>query len=133
MTQMKTLFSSILVSALLAGTMLAASIDGKWKATSEAKSKNGKSATITTVFELKSDGATLSGTVTTGRGRKDVTMEIKDGKIEGDRFSFTTVQQNKKKGEIKVQWSGSLAGEELKGTSTMGGKRKGTEFTAKRM
>ncbi|MBL8219300.1 MAG: hypothetical protein JNL62_08715 [Bryobacterales bacterium] len=130
---MKTLFSSILVSALLAGTMLAASIDGKWKATSEAKSKKGKSATITTIFDLKSDGAALSGTVTTGKGRRDVTMDIKDGKIEGDRFSFTTVQQNKKKGEIKIQWSGSLAGEELKGTSTTGGKRKGTEFTAKKM
>ncbi|MBL8175951.1 MAG: hypothetical protein JNK48_14840 [Bryobacterales bacterium] len=130
---MKTLFSSILVSALLAGSMLAASIDGKWKATSEAKSKKGKSATITTVFDLKSDGSALSGTVTTGKGRRDVTMDIKDGKIEGDRFTFTTVQQNKKKGEVKMQWSGSLAGEELKGSSSTGGKRKGTEFTAKRM
>lgn len=60
-------------------------------------------------------------------------MDIKDGKIEGDRFSFTTVQQNKKKGEIKVQWSGSVSGEELKGTSAAGGKRKGTEVSAKRM
>lgn len=130
---MKTLFSSILVSVLLAGTMLAASIDGKWKATSESKSKKGKSATITTIFELKADGSTLTGSVTTGRGRRDVTMTIKDGKIEGDRFTFTTVQQNKKKGEVKVEWSGSLTGDELKGTSTLGGKRKGTEFTAKRM
>ncbi len=130
---MKTLFSSILVSVLLAGTMLAASIDGKWKATSESKSKKGKSATITTIFELKADGSTLTGSVTTGRGRRDVTMTIKDGKIEGDRFTFTTVQQNKKKGEVKVEWSGSVTGDELKGTSTLGGKRKGTEFTAKRM
>lgn len=130
---MKTLFSSILVSALLAGTMLAASIDGKWKATSEAKSKKGKTATVTTIFDLKADGSTLTGSVTTGRGRRDVTMTIKDGKIEGDRFSFTTVQQNKKKGEVKIEWSGSVTGDELKGTSTMGGKRKGTEFTAKRM
>jgi hypothetical protein len=130
---MKTLFSSILVSALLAGTMLAASIDGKWKATSEAKGKNGKTATVTTIFDLKADGSTLTGSVTTGRGRRDVTMTIKDGKIEGDRFSFTTVQQNKKKGEVKIEWSGSVTGDELKGTSTMGGKRKGTEFTAKRM
>ncbi|MBS1824797.1 MAG: hypothetical protein JST93_05720 [Acidobacteria bacterium] len=130
---MKTLFSSILVSALLAGSMFAATIDGKWKATSEAKSKKGKSATITTVFDLKSDGGTLTGSVTTGKGRRDVTMDIKDGKLEGDRFSFTTVQQNKKKGEIKIQWSGSVNGEELKGTSAAGGKRKGVEFTAKRM
>ena len=130
---MKTLFSSILVSALLAGTLLAGAIDGKWKSTTEAKSKKGKSATITTVFDLKSDGSTLSGTVTTGRGRRDVTMDIKDGKLEGDKFTFTTVQQNKKKGEVKMEWNGSLSGEELKGSSTLGGKKKGVEFTAKRM
>ena len=130
---MKSLFSTILVSALFAGTMLAATIDGKWKATTEAKGKNGKSSTVTTVFDLKSDGDKLTGTVTTGRGRRDVTMDIKDGKIEGDRFSFTTIQQNKKKGEVKLQWNGTVSGEELKGSSAPNGKRKGKEFSAKRM
>jgi hypothetical protein len=130
---MKVLFSSILATALLAGTLLAGTIDGKWKAEAEAKSKKGKSATITTVFDLKSDGGKLTGTVTTGRGRKDVTMDIKGGKIEGDSFQFTTVQTNKKKGEVKMEWNGSLSGDELKGTSKLGGKRRGTEFTAKRM
>lgn len=130
---MKTLFSSILVAALLAGTLVAAAVDGKWQSVSESKNKKGKTATVTTVFDLKADGDKLSGTVTTGRGRRNVTMDIKDGKIEGSQFHFTTIQTNRKKGEVKVEWSGSVNGDEIKGTSRPGGKRKGTEFTAKRM
>jgi hypothetical protein len=129
---MKTLLSLIAMSLLAVG-LFAASIDGKWKVETTMPQGRGKGGgrTFTTILDLKSDGAKLAGTVTIQAPGGDRTTEIQDGKIDGDKFSFTTVQQTRQ-GEMKVMWEGTLSGDELKGTRKREGGGRGLEFTAKR-
>ena len=114
----------------------AASIDGKWVAEVKGKAnkKKGGGEQITTItFDLKSSGSALTGTVEGGGGRKAGAMQIADGKIDGDSFSFTTVQRGRKgKADQKSTWKGTLQGDELRGDRSRDGARRGTPFTAKR-
>lgn len=116
--------------------LYAASIDGKWEAEikSKAGKKKGGGEQISTVtFDLKSSGSALTGTVEGGGGRKAGAMQITDGKIDGDSFSFTTVQRGRKgKADQKSNWKGTLQGDELRGDRSRDGARRGTPFTAKR-
>ncbi len=117
--------------ALTAG---AAAIDGKWVA--EMKIPAGKKAgaseqTITTVLDLKSSGSTLTGSVTTKAGRRDREVQIQDGKIEGNSFSFVTVMPGKK-GDQKLVWKGTVEGDTLKGTRGREDQKRGLPFTAKK-
>ena len=112
----------------------AASIDGKWVA--EVRSKAGKKqgggeqiAKFT--LDLKSSDGKLTGTISSPGRRRDRTMTITDGKIDGDAISFTTIQKSKK-AERKLLWRGTLRGDELTGTRGREGARRGESFTAKR-
>ena len=112
----------------------AAPIDGKWVAKLErraGKKKGGGTTAVELTFNLKSDGDRLTGTVSRGTGRRAPTQTIDNGKIQGNRFSFTTVQRNKK-GDRKLVWEGAVQGDELKGTRAAEGRRRGADFTAKR-
>ena len=44
-------------------------------------------------------------------------MAIQEGKIDGDGFTFSTVQHTKK-GDVKVTWQGTLEGEQISGRRT---------------
>ncbi len=99
---------------LLSGIALAASIDGKWVAERKME-RDGQTFTIVQTFDLKSDGAKLSGTLTMQFGDMEPrTIEIQNGKIEGDKFSFTTVMSTPN-GEFKSTYSGTVEGDTLKG------------------
>jgi len=110
---------------------LAASLEGKWLARIERKDAAKGVVTVEFTLDLKVDGNKLTGTVTGGAGRRPISMTIENGKVEGDRFSFTTVQKGRK-GEQKFLWEGTISGDELKGTRTTEGRRRGNPFTAKR-
>jgi len=127
-------FSILALCCALALVAWAAPIDGQWVAKMEmraGKKKGGGTTTVELTFNLKSDGDRLTGTVSGGAGRRAPTQTIENGKIEGDRFSFTTVQRNKK-GDRKFVWEGAVQGDELKGTRAAEGRRRGIDFTAKR-
>ena len=64
-----------------AATAMAADVTGNW--TAEMKSPDGNSMQIT--FTFKQDGAKLTGTV---QGPMGDPMELSNGKIDGDKFSF---------------------------------------------
>src|SRR5262249_45199849 len=96
-------------------TLLAASIDGKW--TSETKFGE---RTIQNTFNLKSDGGALTGTMEMSAGGQSRSTDIKDGKIDGDKFKFTTVQRGKQ-GERTIVYEGTVDGDELKGTMKVEG------------
>jgi hypothetical protein len=119
------IFGSILVCLLLlAGLLLAAAIDGKWVVERKVE-RGGESFTITQTFDLKSDGSKLTGTVTTVFGQREpFTAEIRDGKVEGNKFSFVTVMSTPN-GEFKSSYEGTVEGDMLKGTVTPG--REGAE------
>ena len=78
----------ILCAASLAAT--AAGIDGKWV----GESKSGEN-TIQQTLTLKSDGGALTGTVETSFNGNSRSTDIKDGKVDGNKFSFSMVQRGK--------------------------------------
>jgi hypothetical protein len=67
--------------ALGASTAWAADVTGTW--TAEAKAPDGSTFQLT--FTFKQDGAKLTGTV---QGPMGDPMEITNGKIDGDKFTF---------------------------------------------
>lgn len=113
-----------LLSLLLALTMAAAAADvtGKWVA--QVAGRNGQTREQT--FNLKADGATLTGTVS---GRQSDTA-ITDGKIDGDKISFA-VKMERNGNTTEQKYSGTVSGDELK-MKREGGAGAATEFTAKR-
>jgi hypothetical protein len=121
---MKRIYSAIVMS-LMAATLWAAPIDGKWRAETKRADRM-----IATTFDLKAADGKLTGTVSMGRGKRDKSIEIQNGKIDGDRFSFTTLHKTKK-GERSITWQGAVSGDELKGTTGRG--KRAIEFTAKRV
>jgi len=116
--------TAILCAASL--TAFAASIDGKW--TSETKFGE---RTIQNTFNLKSDGGTLTGTIESSAGGQSRSTDIKDGKLDGDKFKFSAVQRGKQ-GERTVVYEGTVEGNELKGTIKPEGMDQGRPFTAKK-
>jgi len=107
-------------------TAFAAGIDGKW--TSETKFGE---RTIQNTFNLKSDGSTLTGTIESSAGGQSRSTDIKDGKLDGDKFKFSAVQRGKQ-GERTVVYEGNVEGNELKGTIKPEGMDQGRPFTAKK-
>jgi hypothetical protein len=113
---------SILVAALmvLAGMALAQGINGKFL--SERKmERDGQAFVIKQVYDLKTEGGKLTGTVAMSFGDMEPrSSEIKDGKVDGNKFTFTTVMQGPN-GEMKVVYTGTLEGDTLKGASAREG------------
>lgn len=127
---MKLFLSVFACLALLAGLCFAGPLDGKW--ISERKiDRNGEEMTIKQTFDLKTDGAKLSGTLTMVFGSMEPPpAEIKDGKIDGNKFSFKTVMSTPN-GDFTTIYEGTIDGDTLKGTAAREG-GEGRPFEAKR-
>jgi len=114
----------ILFLLLGAAVAFAADVNGKWVA--QVPGRGGQTREVT--FNLKADGSSLTGSVTTMRGD----APISDGKIDGDNISFTqTLEFNGN--EVKLLYKGKVSGDEIKFTREReGGQGRVAEFTAKR-
>ena len=115
-------FAGIAVLALLSVPAWAADVAGKWTAQAQ-----GADITIT----LKVDGTALTGTLDNSMAGP---TDIKDGKIEGDTVSFYVVRKINEN-DMKITWTGKVAGDEIKFTrKTEGGMGGGNpeEIVAKR-
>ena len=66
---------------LLAGSCLAADVDGKWSGT-----MNTPNGDFPVGFTFKADGATLNGSTS---GPDGMEIKIADGKVNGDKISFS--------------------------------------------
>jgi hypothetical protein len=93
------------VLALATGVAFAADITGKW--TGEMSGPDGGAMSIT--FTFKQDGAKLTGTA---EGPQGDPLQIKDGKVEGDRISFT-VSFDAGGGDMKIVHEGTIKGDEI--------------------
>jgi len=125
---------SLLLFLLTSSLAFAAAIDGTWTAEMKMKANKksgGQERIVELKFDLKSDGDKATGTVLSGIGKHAATLKIVDGKLDGNHFSFTTVQTTKK-GEQKLTWSGTVEGDKLQGTRSRAGGKRGQSFTAKR-
>ena len=112
-------------------SLLAADLTGKWVA--EQPGRNGGPPRQTT-FDLKQDGGKLTGTMTGGMGRgggggAPAAIEITDGKVDGDKVSFT-IKRETPNGPMEMKYNGTVSGDELKLKFTMMDQER--EITAKR-
>lgn len=119
-----------ILTIALAGAfaLISANIDGKWVGEIETKNKK-RAGKQNITLDLKSDGSTLTGNVSAGRRGRG--SEIQNGKLDGDKFSFTTVQKGKQR-EQKLNWTGTMAGSELKIERSREGAKRAQSFTAKK-
>lgn len=123
-------FRKVAACLLLLASAALAAIDGKWVAERKME-RDGQSFTIIQTFDLKSDGSKLTGTLTMQFGDMEPrTVEIKDGKLEGDKFSFTTTMSTPN-GDFKTTYTGTVEGDTLKGNSEREGGQS-RPFEAKR-
>jgi hypothetical protein len=60
---------------------------------------------------LKVDGSKLTGTIV--NPQMPGTIEIKNGKMEGDKISFDYVRQMNGQ-DLKILWTGTISGDEIK-------------------
>ena len=95
--------------ALVSMVAFAASVDGKW--TSEAMGKGGPQT-----YTFKSSGTTLTGTVEGGRGGS---VEITNGKIDGDNISFDVVREMRGN-SMTMKYTGTVSGNTMKLSVDMG-------------
>jgi hypothetical protein len=98
---------AIALAAVLALTAFAADPTGKW--TAQFPGRDGQ--TMTSNLTLKADGATLTGTISGRQGDNP----ISEGKISGDDISFVVVR-NMGDQQMKMQYKGTVAGDEIKMT-----------------
>jgi hypothetical protein len=110
-----------LAALLVAGVASAADIDGSWAGMvgqSEIK------------FTFKAEGEKLTGTL--DNAAQAGVMEIKEGKIKGSDVSFHVVR-TLNNAETKVEWTGKIAGDELKLQRAAVGGNAAAEVVAKRV
>lgn len=108
------------IALAAAFSLLAADVSGKWVA--EQPGRNGGPPRQTT-FTLKAEGAKLTGTMTGGMGRggaAPTAIEITDGKVDGDKVSFT-VKRETPNGTMETKYNGTVSGDELNLKFTMQG------------
>jgi hypothetical protein len=87
----------------------AADVTGKWTA-----QVPGRQGTTETTFNFKVEGNKVTGTVVSQQGD----MPISDGKIEGDTLTFTVVREFNGN-QMKLNYKGTVAGDEIKFTREM--------------
>ena len=116
---------TLLTLAALSLSALAADVTGTWKA--EFDTQRGLQKYT---FNLKQDGANVTGKANVERDGEKRDAEFKDGKVEGDTVTFVEplkIQDN----EINITYTGKISGNEIKFTRKVGDFGS-TEATAKR-
>lgn len=104
--------SILLVLLCLAGSCLAADVDGKWSGT---LSMQGSDFPVS--FTFKADGAALTGSTT---GPDGAEIKIADGKVDGNNLSFT-VSFDFGGNPLTINYKGVLSGQEIKLTMDIQG------------
>jgi hypothetical protein len=115
----RTILSIIAVFAT--GVAAAADVDGKWA---------GMVGQSEITFTFKADGEKLTGTL--DNAAQAGVMEIKDGKIKGSDITFHVVR-TLNNAETKVEWTGKLAGDEIKLQRAAVGGNAAADVVAKRV
>jgi opacity protein-like surface antigen len=109
--------------AILVAVVQAADVTGKW--TGAVPTRDG--GTRESTFNFKQDGEKLTGTMTGPQGD----IELKDGTVKGDDVAFN-VALSFNGNDVKLNYKGKIAGEEIKFTRTREGADQKQEFTVKR-
>jgi hypothetical protein len=108
----------------------AAGIDGHWNA--EIVRGKQASAQPAAVFslDLKSSDGKVTGTVALAGKKRPQIQRVENGRLVGDRLTFTTSQKGKN--PVSFSWDVTLQGDQLSGSRTRDGAKRSQAFTAKR-
>jgi hypothetical protein len=98
---------------LVAGFAFGADIDGKWA----GQYNSGMGDPMQMDFTFKAEGTKLTGTAPGGPG---ATIPLKDGKIDGNKVSFT-VETSMNETPLKFNYKGVLTGDQLELNFEMAG------------
>ena len=134
---MKTLAATTLILCAASLTALAAGIDGIWISEKQVGDADGKTYAHQSTITLKNSDGVLTGTVVQTsaapwmRELNGRSIEIRDGKVDGDKFSFKLTVETKQ-GERTSVYDGTIEGDELKGTVKFRGIGITQPFDAKR-
>lgn len=109
--------------ALSAVLLVAEDAAGTWKGSIDV---NGTTVPLT--FNLKTDGATVSGTID---GLPTEASEIKEGKMDGDSITFWCMTDYQGM-PIKLVYKGKLAGDQINFTMATEDGSWSTDLVAKR-
>ncbi|MFB3826885.1 MAG: hypothetical protein ACE15B_08950 [Bryobacteraceae bacterium] len=122
---MKLILTSLCLLALTAGVVLAADVNGSWKASVPGRD----GATFDMTFTFKADGEKLTGTVGSAMGETSIT----DGKVTGDKITFK-VKLEFQGNSMVINYEGAVSASEIKFKSTReGSDRPPREFVAKKI
>jgi hypothetical protein len=131
---MKKLILATLFFVMSSVAAIAADFNGKW--TADIPGRDG--ATMTTTFNLKVEGAKLTGNMSNQMGDAEIT----NGKVDGDAISFDVVRTfgdntitlkytGKADGSDSIKFTRTISGMPA-GDAGQGAPRPPQEFTAKR-
>jgi len=123
-------FALAFLTCVLAAS--AAGFDGQWNAELNARGK--KAATTPAksfTLALKSQDGQVTGAITVPGKKKSRPMNIQNAKLNGNRLTFTTVQTTKKDTQT-FSWQITVDGDQMSGTRTRDGAKRGVSFKAKR-
>jgi len=106
--QRRIFLACAVLMTVLAGAALAADITGNW---------TGSSDQFSLTFAFKQDGEKLTGTVTGPQGDP---LPISDGKVQGDKLSFT-VKIDMGGNSMTIHHEGAIKGDEITLTTKVEG------------
>jgi len=120
------LFATAVICAIFCCVALAADVSGNWSGTMQMGDQS-----FPLTYAFKQDGEKLTGTVT---GPQGAPLTLNDGKIAGDKLSFS-VQVDMGGNATKFVSEGVIKGEEIVLTTKMegGGDFGGAPMTLKRV
>ena len=110
---------------LMAAAVWAADLNGAWVV--KMTGRDGQTMEQTYTFQV--DGTKLTGTVSGGRGGD---REIKDGKVDGATFEFSTERPGRDGGTMTIKYKGKLEGDTITLTSEFGGQTRETKGERKK-
>ncbi len=113
----------LLLIAALSVIAFASDITGNWKATAE-----GPNGAMERTFIFKVDGNKVTGETTSSLLGKST---ITDGKVDGDTVTFT-ITGNIQGTEMKLNYKGTIKGDEIVFQSSAGGGGQTIEWHAKK-
>ena len=127
-------FMAILMA--ISAPLQAQEVTGSWTLTySQMGRQGGQAREVSMDVTLQQDGATITGTALMamrgrgGGGGEPQEVPITDGKVEGDKITFSVVRGMGER-TMTLVYSGTVAGSTMEGTMAMGGGMGGREPVA---
>ncbi len=102
-----------------------ADVSGTWLLTAQ-----GPRRTITVTLVLKQEGVNVSGKYIGGRQNRE--LDIREGKLDGSRVTFSIAFQRAGGEEAAVKYSAEIQGDKMTGTAQTEGRANAIQFTAQR-